>query len=96
MIIELDLYKEPLPYLSHVMISGNFKTYQGMKLTPEEKNVHDIVTKYLEQFIAADKVVIAFPFWNLTVPAVLHSYLDYMHRPGKTIKYTSKKQEVLE
>ncbi|MEW9671079.1 FMN-dependent NADH-azoreductase [Ammoniphilus sp. 3BR4] len=88
-IIELDLYKEPLPYLGHVMISGNLKAYKGIELTPDEKNVRDIVTKHLEQFIAADKVVIAFPLWNLTVPAVLHSYLDYIHRPGKTFKYTA-------
>ncbi|MED4729966.1 FMN-dependent NADH-azoreductase [Aneurinibacillus migulanus] len=89
-VIELDLYKEQLPYLGHVMISGNFKSAQGIELTPEERTVHDIVTKHLEQFIAADKVVIAFPLWNLTVPAVLHSYLDYMHRPDKTFKYTAE------
>lgn len=71
------------------MISGNFKSSQGMELTQEEKEVHDIVSKHLEQFIAADKLVIAFPLWNLTVPAVLHSYLDYMHHPRKTFKYTA-------
>jgi FMN-dependent NADH-azoreductase len=89
-VIELDLYKETLPYLGDVMISGNFKSSQGMELTPEEKAVHDIVTKHLEQFIATDKMVIAFPLWNLTVPAVLHSYLDYMHHPRKTFKYSSE------
>ena len=91
-VIELDLYKEKLPYLGDVMISGNFKSSQGMELTLEEKEVHDIVIKHLEQFIAADKLVIAFPLWNLTVPAVLHSYLDYMHHPRKTFKYTADGQ----
>ncbi|CAM3863763.1 FMN-dependent NADH-azoreductase [Cytobacillus oceanisediminis] len=89
-VIELDLYKETLPYLGDVMISGNFKTSQGMELTPEEKTIQDIVTRYLEQFIATDKLIIAFPLWNLTVPAVLHSYLDYMHHPRKTFKYTAE------
>ncbi|WP_332633780.1 FMN-dependent NADH-azoreductase [Halalkalibacter flavus] len=89
-VIELDLYKETLPYLGDVMISGNFKASQGMELTPQEKEVHDIVIKHLEQFIAADKLVIAFPLWNLTVPAALHSYLDYMHYPRKTFKYTAE------
>ncbi|MFC0469151.1 FMN-dependent NADH-azoreductase [Halalkalibacter kiskunsagensis] len=89
-VIELNLYNETLPYLGDVMISGNFKSSQGMELTTEEKAAHDIVTKYLEQFIATDKVVIAFPLWNLTVPAVLHSYLDYLHHPRKTFKYTAK------
>lgn len=87
-VIEIDLFNEPLPYLGDVMISGNFKTSQGLELTLEEKSVHDVVAKHLEQFVAADKVVIAFPLWNLTVPAVLHTYLDYMHHPRKTFKYT--------
>ena len=89
-VIEVDLYKEQIPYLDEVMINGNFKSAMGMELTPEEKAMSDIVTKHLEQFIAADKVVFAFPLWNLTVPAVLHSYLDYMHHPRKTFQYTEQ------
>lgn len=89
-VIEVDLYKEHIPYLDEVMINGNFKSAMGMDLTPEEAAKRDIVNKHLEQFIAADKVVFAFPLWNLTVPAVLHSYLDYMHHPRKTFKYTEQ------
>jgi FMN-dependent NADH-azoreductase len=90
LVFEVDLYKETLPYLGDVMISGNFKSAQGMELTSEEKEIHDIVTKHLEQFITAEKIVIAFPLWNLTIPGVLHSYLDYMHHPRKTFKYTAE------
>lgn len=89
-VIEVDLYKEHIPYLDEVMINGNFKSAMGMELTPEEAATRDIVTKHLEQFIVADKVVFAFPLWNLTVPAVLHSYLDYMHHPRKTFQYTEQ------
>jgi len=89
-VIELDLFHETLPYLDDVMIRGNYKSFQGMELTSEEKTVHDIVTKHLDQFLAADKVVMAFPLWNLTVPAVLHTYLDYLHHPRKTFKYTAE------
>lgn len=28
--------------------------------------------------------------WNLTVPAILHSYLDYLHHPRKTFAYTAE------
>lgn len=72
------------------MIIGNYKSSQDIELTPEEHATHTIVTKHLEQFLSADKVVIAFPFWNLTVPAVFHSYLDYMHQPRKTFQYTAE------
>ncbi|MBM7585329.1 FMN-dependent NADH-azoreductase [Bacillus pakistanensis] len=89
-VVELDLFQEHLPYLGDVMINGNFKSAQGMELNLEEKSEHDIVARHLDQFIAADKVVMAFPLWNLTVPAVLHTYLDYMHHPRKTFKYTAE------
>jgi FMN-dependent NADH-azoreductase len=44
----------------------------------------EVANKYLEQFLAADKVVFGFPMWNMTVPAVLHTYLDYLNQAGKT------------
>lgn len=89
-IVELDLFAEPMPYLGADMISGNYKSAQNMVLTPEEKTLSDIANKHLKQFLEADKVVMAFPLWNLTVPAILHTYLDYMHRPGQTFKYTEE------
>ncbi|MGC6588820.1 FMN-dependent NADH-azoreductase [Paenibacillus sp. Dod16] len=89
-IMEVNLFHEHLPYLGTTMITGNYKVAQGMALTQEEEAEQQIVCKYLEQFLAADKIVIAFPLWNLTVPAVLHTYLDYLHQPRKTFKYTAE------
>lgn len=71
------------------MINGMFKLKRGQVLTPEEKKATDVVNKYLDQFIAADKIVFAFPMWNLTVPAVLHTYIDYLNQAGKTFTYTA-------
>ncbi|KQL44169.1 FMN-dependent NADH-azoreductase [Brevibacillus choshinensis] len=89
-VIELDLYTEPMPYLGNAMISGNYKASQGLPLTEQEKFEHAIVNRHLKQFVDADKVVIAFPFWNLTVPSILHTYLDYLHRPGVTFRYSAE------
>ncbi|ALS28014.1 azoreductase [Paenibacillus sp. 32O-W] len=89
-IVEVNLFHEQLPYLGATMIAGNYKFAQGMTLTPEEAAEHRIVRKHLELFLAADKIVIAFPLWNLTAPAILHTYLDYMHQPRKTFKYTTE------
>jgi FMN-dependent NADH-azoreductase len=89
-IIELDLYKEDLPYLNADMINGNFKAARGMELTSAEQAAVAVSGKYLDQFLAADKVVFAFPLWNFTVPAVLHTYIDYLCQAGKTFKYTEQ------
>ncbi|AIK40359.1 FMN-dependent NADH-azoreductase 4 [Bacillus pseudomycoides] len=87
-VVELDLYKEELPYVGVDMINGTFKSGRGVDLTAEEAKAVAVADKYLDQFLAADKVVFAFPLWNLTIPAVLHTYIDYLNRTGKTFKYT--------
>ncbi|MCZ0873855.1 FMN-dependent NADH-azoreductase [Peribacillus sp. AS_2] len=87
-VIELDLYKEELPYVGVDMINGTFKTSRGLELTAEEAKAVTVADKYLDQFLAVDKVVFGFPLWNLTIPAVLHTYIDYLNRAGKTFKYT--------
>lgn len=87
-VVELDLYKEELPYIGVDMINGTFKASRGLDLTAEEAKAVAVADKYLDQFLAADKVVFGFPLWNLTIPAVLHTYIDYLNRAGKTFKYT--------
>ncbi|ELC8442591.1 FMN-dependent NADH-azoreductase [Clostridium perfringens] len=87
-IIELDLHNEELPYVGVDMVNGTFKASRGLDLTEKEAKAVAIADKYLDQFLAADKVVFGFPLWNLTIPAVLHTYIDYLNRAGKTFKYT--------
>lgn len=87
-VIELDLYNEELPYVGVDMINGTFKSSRGMDLTKEEAKAVAVADKQLDPFLAADKVVFGFPLWNLTIPAVLHTYIDYLNRAGKTFKYT--------
>lgn len=87
-VVELDLYNEDLPYVGVDMINGTFKSSRGIDLTEKESAVVAIADKYLNQFLEADKVVFGFPLWNLTIPAVLHTYIDYLNRAGKTFKYT--------
>lgn len=87
-ITELDLFAENLPYYDNTTIMGLYKSANGIEMTPEEQAAAANVNKYLNQFLAADKVVFAFPLWNMTVPAVLHTYVDYLNQAGKTFKYT--------
>lgn len=89
-ITELDLFEENLPYYDNEKITGMFKLSKGMTLTAAEQQATDQVNKYLNQFLAADKVVFAFPLWNFTVPAVLHTYFDYLAQAGKAFKYTEQ------
>lgn len=89
-ITELDLFQENLPYYDNTMMTGLYKLANGIEPTAEEKQAAGIANKYLDQFLAADKVVIAFPLWNFTIPAQLLTYLFYLGQVGKTFKYTAE------
>ncbi|REK76681.1 FMN-dependent NADH-azoreductase [Paenibacillus paeoniae] len=89
-ISELDLFQENLPYYGNEAITGAFKQNQGFELTPSEQAAAETANRYLEQFLAADKVVIAFPLWNYVAPAPLSTYMSYIAQAGKTFKYTAE------
>jgi len=89
-IVELDLFAEELPYYDVDTLNGLFKLGKGFELTSVEQQKADNVNKYLDQFLAADKVVFAFPLWNFTVPAQLLTYLFYILQAGKTFSYTAE------
>ncbi|KGX89681.1 FMN-dependent NADH-azoreductase [Pontibacillus marinus] len=89
-VTELDLFEENLGYYDTNKINGMFKLSKEMELTEEEQEATKTVSKYLNQFLEADKVVFAFPLWNFTIPAVLHTYFDYLAQSGKTFRYTEE------
>ncbi|WP_248928686.1 FMN-dependent NADH-azoreductase [Paenibacillus hamazuiensis] len=89
-ITELDVFKEALPYYDTIHMTAMFKLGKGFELTAEEQEAAKLVNKYLDQFLAADKVVFAFPLWNFTIPAQLVTYLHYLCQAGKTFQYTAE------
>lgn len=80
-VIVLDLYKENIDFLRPEDLEKVF----GPKDEESRKNP---VLKYAYQFAEADKYVIAAPMWNLSIPAILKAYIDYVSVTGITFKYT--------
>jgi len=81
-IVTLDLYKEDIDFLSEEGVMMH------VPKTGEGRN-HPIL-KYAYQFVEADKYVFAEPLWNLSIPAVLKAYLDYICVTTITFKYTAE------
>lgn len=75
-IIILDLYEEGIKFLDRDMVDGMISGKIG--------ETYD----YAKQFAGADKYIIAAPMWNLTIPAILKAYIDYVVYVGVTFKYT--------
>ncbi|SHH86989.1 FMN-dependent NADH-azoreductase [Sporobacter termitidis DSM 10068] len=81
-VIELDLYKENIGFLTQESLLMH-------NVEPGTGRDHPQL-KYAYQFLESDKIVIAAPFWNLSFPAILKAYLDYVTVSGITFKYTSQ------
>lgn len=79
-IITLDLYKEGIEFLP----VGQLNQLHA----PKPGDINHPVLKYAFQFLEADKCVIAEPLWNLSIPAILKAYIDYICVTGITFKYT--------
>lgn len=82
-IITMDLYKEGIDFLP----LGQLNELHMPK--PGEGMNHPVL-KYAYQFLEADKYVIAEPLWNLSIPAILKAYIDYVSVTGITFKYTAE------
>lgn len=82
-IILLDLYKEDIDFLRQEDLGKIF----GPK---DEESKNNPILKYAYQFAEADKYIIAAPMWNLSIPAILKAYIDYISVTGITFKYTAQ------
>lgn len=81
-IITLDLYKEKILPLTEEDLNARFAP------KTEDTRNHPVF-KYTYQFLDADKYVVAAPMWNLSFPAILGLYLDYICQAGITFNYSS-------
>lgn len=87
---KLDLYKSDIPFLDAEVFQtwGTF-TDEEDQTDPDGKKVTRM-DKLANQFLEADKVIFAAPFWNLSYPPMLKAYIDTICIAGKTFAYTAK------
>lgn len=82
----LNLFDEPLPVFDGTAAAAKFKIPNNQPATPEERQVWTDVEKVIERFKAADKVVLATPMWNFSIPYRLKQYIDIIVQPNYTFK----------
>lgn len=64
----------------------SLKTYNR---SVTSKSYDDKMFDAAKQFAAADEIVIAAPFWNFSIPAALHSYLELACTQGISFDVTA-------
>jgi FMN-dependent NADH-azoreductase len=83
-----DLSAEPLPHLTLAQLPGD---HPLSALAPaSEAGQHDKAASQaaLEEFLAADIIVIGAPMYNFTIPSQLKAWIDRILIPGKTFQYS--------
>lgn len=87
-VVHRDLGRESLPHLTVAGLpSAHPLAAAAGPLGPEAQAVRDAGDAALEEFLAADTVVIGAPMYNFTVPSQLKAWIDRIVVPGKTFRY---------
>lgn len=79
---ELELYKENLPPLDS-------QTLNKRTALIEKGDYTDKMFDLAKQFAAADTIVVAAPFWDLSFPAPLKTYIENIYVTGIVSAYNS-------
>ncbi|MBB5044118.1 FMN-dependent NADH-azoreductase [Shinella fusca] len=88
-----DLVANPLPHLSgaHLMAANAKPEDVDAQVAAEVEES----TAVLEEFLAADTVVLGVPMYNFSLPSQLKAWIDRVAVAGKTFRYTAEGPEGL-
>ena len=89
-----DVFAEDMPYFGQDLFNAFGKISSGEELTDLEQRIVAAKQKAKDALTAADIVVFAFPLWNLTIPAKLQTFVDYVYEAGYAFKYDENGQAV--
>lgn len=79
-IVEVSLNQENIPSLNQKLLKKREELLSS-------GNKSDPMFCYARQFAEADEIVIAAPFWDLSFPAILKTYMEQITVPGITFEY---------
>lgn len=94
---DINLYDLAVPDIDRNLLQAWSELGKGTafdELSEAKQQKITLFNGYTEDFLAADKVVIANPLWNLNVPARLKAWVDTVTVAGKTFKYNEKGEAV--
>lgn len=91
-IVTIDVYKDEIPLLDAKLLPAFFGAPPADAETERKRARQKAI---LEQFLAADLLVIATPMWNFNAPPMLKAFIDTILVAGKTFRYTATGPEGL-
>lgn len=85
-VVRRDLAADPLPVFDAATLGG--VSVRSEPPGPEHAAEARLDQQVLNEFMAADVVVIGVPMYNFGVPAQLKTWVDYLSVAGVTFRYT--------
>jgi FMN-dependent NADH-azoreductase len=84
----LDLATQAPSHLS--ADSLGFRLPAGSDMSDVQKAENAISEALVQQFLAADVIVVGAPLYNFSIPSQLKAWIDRVAQVGRTFKYTDK------
>lgn len=85
-VVYRDLGAEPPAHLSgEILAAGNL---DANRLTDHQRLELGVTEALIEEFLAADAVVIGAPMYNFAIPTQLRAWIDRIVQAGRTFRYT--------
>ena len=89
----LDLAREPLNHLTGEVLGA--RSAPAGQRSPELVSDIEAGERALDDFLAADVIVVGAPMYNFSIPSQLKAWIDRIAVAGKTFRYTEKGPEGL-
>lgn len=83
-----DLAAAPIAHLSGEIVGAAFTPQEDWNAT--QRSERALTDSLIEEFLAADVVVIGAPMYNFSIPSQLKSWIDRIAAAGRTFAYTEK------
>ncbi len=83
----LDLAQDTPAHYTADALALRFGQTEGLSAAQQRENA--VTERLLQQFLAADVLVIGAPMYNFTIPTQLKSWIDRLAQPGRTFRYTA-------
>ena len=88
-----DLVADPLPHLSGVHLMAANAKPEDVDAQVAADNAQSAAV--LDEFLAADTVILGVPMYNFSLPSQLKAWIDRIAVAGKTFRYTAEGPEGL-
>ena len=94
-LVRRDLVADPIPHLDTAALTS-LKRQTG-SAAPDEavEAARALNDRLVEEFLAADVVVVGAPMYNLSIPTQLKAWIDRVAQAGRTFRYTAAGPEGL-